>query len=341
MSTGKTENLQKRADRQGRLFFRRSAVLLLMTVLTMVLLISGCSRRAASSAGKPVIKEYTRGQVMVVTATERNRYQNVYTGRLWSVEADSEGHTFEEKLKAQIEQFLLELAVMNLMAEEKGIRLSGQETDSIKNLTQEYWDSLSEGDKAYMDAEKSEIFDLYCQYFLADKLVEELTGEKRLEVSDAEAKVIEILQICLDTREEAQEVLEQVSQEKADFASIASAKSADGQVRFSLERTEDMDRLGETAFSLEQDEISGIIEQNGRFYIQKCINAYDQEATALRKITLAQEKRTRAFREIYEPFTREHTVKLKSGLMDQVDFSGGQDCTSDSYFQMYHEHFGR
>ena len=53
---------------------------------------------------------------MVIAATERNRYQNIYTSELWSVKADDSGVTFEDKLIDQIEQFLIELATTNMMA---------------------------------------------------------------------------------------------------------------------------------------------------------------------------------------------------------------------------------
>ena len=42
---------------------------------------------------------------------------------------------------------------------------------------------------------------------------------------------------------------------------------------------------------------------------------------------LAQEKKTKAFLAIYEPFVRKHTVKLKDNLEEIVDFSKGQGCT--------------
>ena len=50
-------------------------------------------------------------------------------------------------------------------------------------------------------------------------------------------------------------------------------------------------------------------------------------------------KKTKAFLAIYEPFVRKHTVKLKDNLEEIVDFSKGQGCTSDNFFQMYHNYF--
>ena len=102
-----------------------------------------------------------------------------------------------------------------------------------------------------------------------------------------------------------------------------------------------MDGLDSAAFELEQDQVSGILEQGGRYYIQKCVNAYDQEATAARKSRLAQEKKTKAFLGIYEPDVKEHTVKLKKLPGDVVEFSGGEGCTADNFFQLYHGYFSK
>ena len=327
---------EKRAGWTGRRLSGSWAVL----CLALMLAISGCAQRPASTNGNKVVDaEFTRGQIMVVAATERNRYQNIYTGDLWPVKADSDGTTFEEKLMDQIGQFLIELATTNLMADEEGVELTGQEKDDLKNLTKEYYHKLSEQDRDYLGVSEDEVYDLYCRYFRADKLVAELTKAENLEVSDAEAKVIQIQQIRLDSRQEAETVLTQVQTENADFSSVAARASKDSQIQHTLEWSKDMDVLGKAAFDLEQDHTSGILEQDGSFYILKCINAYDVDATVARKKRLGQEKKTRAFLDIYEPFVKEHTVKLKEDLGQMVDFTKGEECRTDNFFQMYHGYF--
>lgn len=303
-------------------------------------LLAGCGPRLASMEGEQVIQaEYTQGQIMVIAATERNRYQNVYTSQLWQVQADAEGNTFEEVLKERMSRFLVELATVDQMAEEQEVELTGQEEDAVNALSQEYYSGLSQGDLDYMEVSQEEVEELYLMYYRADKLAEEMTKDQDLEVSDAEAKVIDVLQIQLETREEAEEVLAEAQAEGADFASLGARYSVDSQISRSMEWSEDMDALGQAAFSLEQDEVSGIVEQDGAFYILKCTNAYDQEATAARKEELAREKRSQAFRAIYEPYAAEHTVVLAPDVWDAVDFSQGEGCTTDNFFSLYQSYF--
>ena len=58
---------------------------------------------------------------------------------------------------------------------------------------------------------------------MANKLVNELTKEVDLEISDSEAKVIDIQQIVLDSLETANQVYNQATAENADFEAIAKA----------------------------------------------------------------------------------------------------------------------
>ena len=81
-----------------------------------------------------------------------------------------------------------------------------------------------------MDVSLDEVEELYLMYYRADKLAEELTRDQDLEVSDAEAKVIDVLQIQLETREEAEEVLAEVRAEGADFAALGARYSGDSQI---------------------------------------------------------------------------------------------------------------
>ena len=67
---------------RGRIFRCGLAAVVLMVFL----LAAGCSRSAAVELGKEEVKRsYTKGQLMTIAATERNRYQNIYTSQIWSV----------------------------------------------------------------------------------------------------------------------------------------------------------------------------------------------------------------------------------------------------------------
>ena len=91
---------------------RRGTLLAVSMLLFCIFLLSGCGKLPDGML-KQEKELYTQGQIRMIAATERNRYQNLYTGQLWSVTADGQGNTFEALLKSQIGQFLEELAVVD------------------------------------------------------------------------------------------------------------------------------------------------------------------------------------------------------------------------------------
>ena len=319
-------------------YLNKRVFLIFLTV--MLFFVSGCSKMPEGML-KQDAEQYTQEQIRLIAITERNRYQNIYTGQLWGVTADSNGNTFETLLKNQVQQFLEELAVVDRMAQEENISLTGQEEDDIKNLSSEFFQSLSNEDLNYLQITENDVLDLYRKYYLADKTVGQLTDTKNLEVSDAEAKVIQVERIETDSREKAEELLLQASEEKSDFTSIAEKNSLNSQIKFQLEWGPDLKEPDRSAFALEADEISDIIEKDGRFYIQKCVNAYDQQATALRKERLAQKKKTEAFQEIYLPYQEKYRVRLDGDVWENIDFSVGEGCNSDNFFSLYHSYFSK
>lgn len=113
--------------------------------LTVVLFLSGCQLETAHENGTEEIQaDWTRGQVMAVVATERNRYQNVYTEQIWSAASGSEGQNFEDELMEQIQNFFTELTLVCAMAQEEELELSGRETDDLGILRGNIFPSFPE-----------------------------------------------------------------------------------------------------------------------------------------------------------------------------------------------------
>lgn len=96
--------------------------------------LSGCSQ---IRQGEETKKEemYTLPQVMTIAATERNRYQKVYTSQIWEAVTDEKGTTMKDMLLSQIRTFLEDLETMNQLAESREIIISGAEQDRIQKLT--------------------------------------------------------------------------------------------------------------------------------------------------------------------------------------------------------------
>ncbi len=196
-------------------------------VLIMVLLAAGCKARPPVTVKKEIGVTLRRPEIMLVVATERNRYEQIYTSQIWDIAVVEDGTTFQEYLLEQIKQFMVDLKRIGAMAQEYGITLDNGEMEQLRRLAQDYYSQLTEADKAYTGAGSDDVLNLYQEYYLACKTVDVLTKNADLEISDNEAKVVEVSQIVLDNEFNAREVWQAVRSEGADFDAIARANSTE------------------------------------------------------------------------------------------------------------------
>jgi foldase protein PrsA len=274
---------------------------------------------------------------MLVIANERNRYRDVYTDQVWQVKVDDEGTTFQEYLLNEIRDFLTELKTMNLLADEKEIRLNGQEKEQLQSLASQYYESLTQEDKKYIGADESDVYDLYEQYYRANKLVDELTGDVNLEISDSDAKMIRVQEIVLSDAETAKQVYEKASAENADFKALAQSVSEEDPIEKTVGRSERPREYEDAVFSLEAGQVSPVIESEGRYYIVKVTDDYDEDATQERKQKLMQQRKTLAFKQIYDTFSAEFPVEMSGKVWTTSVMERGTDSTTTTFFSMYNE----
>ena len=102
-------------------------------------------------------------------------------------------------------------------------------------------------------------------------------------------------------------------------------------------RSERAKAYEDVVFALESGQISSVIEDGGAWYIVKCINDYDEEATLERKQKLALQRKNQAFREIYDVFAAEHPVEIRGSIWDDISLTDGAASTTTGFFEMYQD----
>lgn len=316
----------------------RNIVKRTLAAVCAAMLLTGCSKGLPMVSEVNETKAYTLPQSMIIVATERNRYQQAYTGQIWSVELP-DGESFETYLLGQAQEFLQEMKLMNLLAKEKEITITSAEKEELRKLSEEYYESLTEDDIAYMGIDEDDVRTMYEEYFLSNKVVSELTKDMNLEISDSEAKVITIDQIVMSDENTARDVLSQVSGEGADFEAIARDYSEEKETRRQLGRGEASKALEDAAFSLTVGEISPVVEDGGRFYIFRCVSDYDEDATQARKDNLYQQRKKDAFGQIYDQFKAANPVTFNNDIWTGIAFSIDDKTTTTNLFDLYRKYF--
>lgn len=316
---------------------RRGIWSIMAAVLSLALL-SGCKKELASVSEITEIKAYTLPQTMIVVAAERNQYQQIYTSQIWGVTLP-DGKTFEDYLLGQVKEFLEEMKMMNLLAQKEEITITSAEKEELRKLSEEYFKSLTQEDLDYLAIEEEDVRTMYEEYYLANKVVTELTKDMNLEISDSEAKVIVVEQIVLSDIAVAGEVLLRALAEGADFEAIAREYSEDPMTTCQIGRGEQPGAREEAAFSLALGEVSQVVEENNQYYIMKCVSDYDEDATQERKAGLYQKRKKEAFDQIYRQFKEENPVVFKDDIWKDIKFSREDKTTTTEFFELYRKYF--
>ncbi len=299
--------------------------------LTLTALLYGCSARETLSSGKNGEKEYQRAETMVLVTTERLRYEEVYTEKVWNAAVDNRGTTFETVLLSQIHDFLRELKLMSMMAQEEKITLTSREKEKAKEAAGEYMRALGEAGAKEFGLTEQDMENLFTDYWVSEKLVEQLTEGMNLEVSDSEAKVITVSQIELSDEGRAREVLSRLSEEGADFSSIAKEYSEDPEMKKQIFYGLKGREYEEAAFSLAAGEISEVLEDSGKYYILKCVSDYDESATRTHKEQMIRQRKNEAFYSTYQAFKEEHELTVDEELWGSLSITGSSRVSADFF----------
>ena len=190
-------------------------------VLILSLFLGGCGVKEAIFSGGREQKEYGKAETMMIVTSERLRYEELYTSQIWTAAVDNRGTTFESSLLSQIHEFLKELKIMSLMAEENELTLSGQEQEAVRAAADAYLAALGDGGAEALGLEEKTAEEFYEDYRLANKLVDQLTEGADLEVSDSEARVITVEEIETSDAETAAAALAAIQAEGGSFQAAA------------------------------------------------------------------------------------------------------------------------
>lgn len=301
---------------------------------TKIVFTTGLSSSQLFKVGKSVC---TLSEAMVYVMDYQERYESAYGVEMW--EHDFGGVTLEDYVKDSIVSELASMKAITLLADQYEVTLTQQEETKIGQAAEEYYAQLSKEQIDYMDLELADVESLYRDHVLSKRVYEEITKDVNTEVSDDEARIITVQMIRLDSRENAQNVLNKL-EEGRDFASLASAYSKDSQLVYTFGRGEQPAAIEEAAFALETDGVSGIVESEGSYYLIRCTENFDREATEANKTTLVNKRRDESFSQVYEALIADTPSQFNTRAWNKVHFSDWTGEMPPNFLDIYTNYFG-
>ena len=242
----------------------------LCTILLATTLLAGCK-----IGGKEIVFELgsdndyvfsvgeskcSQKQARLFLCNYQNLYGNAYGVNLWDY--DFEGDSLEEYVKGITLDELTKIVCMDIVSQEQEIALTEKEHKLVKKAAEEYYKSLSDDELSFMKVSQSDVVEIYENYALAEKLYKNLTEGVNTEVSDDDARVIRIQQICVSDKKNADAVSEKLAAGEA-FETVAGEYSTCTTSQLTVSRGELPKELEEVAFELANDEISQAVKTTG------------------------------------------------------------------------------
>ena len=276
-------------------------------------------------------------EAKVYLANYQNIYGTAYGMDLW--QHDFGDDSLVGYIKAVTMQELTRVYCMNLLAESQEMTLSEEEQQKVADAAKEYFESLSKEEIAYLGVSESDIQKFYERYATAQKLYHSLTEGVNAEVSDDEARVMEIMQIFVTDAAKASNVLAKLNSGE-DFASVANNYNELSVIQVHVSRDDVPKEVEDVIFGMDNNEISGMITTGNGYYFIKCLNKYDEDLTEANKSNIVEKREKEAFDDVYNEFVASLNSSINAQLWDGLELNTDETIRTADFFSVFEKYCG-
>lgn len=332
---------------------------ILISVFLCVLLMTACDRTVVVTGGFAEGEVFrintlscSRSEMNIYLTNMANAYEATFGEQIWTTSAGNT--TIEDAFKETVLAKVTRIKVLNLMAKEEKISLSGDEKKSLKKAAKAYMKTLSKNEKAELGADEDLVYQMYSEYALAEKVYNSIVDEVNFEISDDDARSITVEQIFIKTyhedthgrltdysdaaKAEAKEralAIREKAVTESDFESLCALYNEEDESTHTYRRGEMPEAYENVAFALEEGEISYVITTDDGYYIVKCISTYERKATNENKEAIINEAKRKAFEEKYNEFLPNVIANINEKEWENIKIIHNAEMKTDSFFDIY------
>ena len=332
---------------------------ILISVFLCVLLMTACDRTVVVTGGFAEGEVFrintlscSRSEMNIYLTNMANAYEATFGEQIWTTSAGNT--TIEDAFKETVLAKVTRIKVLNLMAKEEKISLSGDEKKSLKKAAKAYMKTLSKNEKTELGADEDLVFQMYSEYALAEKVYNSIVDEVNFEISDDDARSITVEQIFIKTyhedthgrltdysdaaKAEAKEralAIREKAVTESDFESLCALYNEEDESTHTYRRGEMPETYENVAFALEEGEISYVITTDDGYYIVKCISTYERKATNENKEAIINEAKRKAFEEKYNEFLPNVIANINEKEWENIKIIHNSEMKTDSFFDIY------
>lgn len=249
------------------------------------------------------------------------------------------------KVQKKFEQYVKKISMdevtrvysMAALANAQGVTLTEEQKELAEWAAQECFQSLTEEEAAYLGISQGEVQGIYEKYALAEKLYLALVQDVNEEVSDDEARIMEVRQIYTSSEEQAKKALEELGEE-SEFSTVAANYNEADEIKLTLQRGVLPQEAEAVVFSMEDGEISDLIKTDQGYYIFCCDNKFDEEQTQLHKKDIVELRKQEAFHSVYDPFLETIHSKLNENVWKELSVREMEQFHYAGFYETYEKY---
>lgn len=309
----------------------------------MAVLASGCNVPVISALGGSHVfrvgsEKCSTKEAKVILMNYQKDYSSLYGIDMWSGEYEN-GSSLEDYVKDLTVSQLAQVYTLDIIAGEQELVLSEEETAETEAAAKEFMEGLADAEQEYLDVSESDVQNLYERYLLARKLYTSLTESVSSEVSDDEARVMDVKQICVSDKNTADGIASQLAS-GADFSTLAATYNEASATDIHVTRTAYDAEVSEQIFALGTGACSAVIPIDGSYYIFYCVNAFNEELTQENKNNVLTQRMEDAVNNAYASYTDQLDSELNEDVWGEVTVDTSLPLEGSSFLEIYNEHFG-
>ena len=283
-----------------------------------MLLLTGCAKMPVmQEAEEPVREEFSQEEMLLLMAGRISEVSDVFGKGILQVRMNESGDTYQDTLFELTKDYVEKVDAMTQLALAKGIVISLNEKKEIAARAQKYLEDYQKSGETEVP-ETEAVEKVLTNLLLVEKIREKLIADAGVEVSESEAKVMDIIRIELDDSGKAYETLEEANANPENFASIARRNSVNSETEIKVGRGDLGSVIDEEIFRLEDGEISPVMQYKDKYYIIQVVKGYDPEATALRKEAVRQNLENEVIGKAYKDYIAENPYEIDAEIWKEV-----------------------
>lgn len=272
-----------------------------------------------------------------------NKYKKDFGGDIdWNAKINND-LTMKEYIMDKAKEDISVKYTISSMAEEKNVRLDKDDMAEVVDLSNEYYNKLSQDEKDFTEATLDDVQAVYCNYELADKVYEKVTEDVGNDISEEDARVIKIQYIRMRTdnntvaeiKSKLNKIAKKVTDEKQDFSKEAKQVSEDDSVEKVLKKNEAKQKFETESFKVNPGQVSKIINDGKNYYLIYCVDNYDKTATATNKAEIIKEAKDQYFAKEYNKYVKSVSKDINTSAWNKIEPEDTKDMKTCNLIELY------